>query len=148
MKSREIAAIIKEDKWTVAEAGSDEAPIILRYREPLLSVHDTSGYGELLHILWSFAARNEFGLPEPDEHSEAGKFENYLCDVFEHDQHGVLALVITGNGEREFFLYTSDGQECSKRIHEMPQQEEPYPIQLTLEDDPQWKTLRVDIFGG
>jgi hypothetical protein len=42
-------------------------------------------------------------------------------------------------------FYTRDVRECGKRLEAMPQETEPYPLELTTEDDPEWRYLRDEI---
>ena len=58
-------------------------------------------------------------------------FENRFCQAVEHDAHAVLAAVLTFDGARQWVIYTSDVQECGARLEAMPQEPEPYPLELT-----------------
>ena len=142
MKSKEVASIIKEDQWTVAEHEVEDKPFILRYRDALLHVSDKSGYSQILIVNWEFADPHHYGMPKDDELQTVRQFEDYLVQTFEYDCHGVFALAITGGGTRSWFFYTSDVEECERRINEeIPHREEPYPLELTMEDDPEWEIL-------
>ena len=37
---------------------------------------------------------------------------------------------------------------CGRLLHEMPQNKEPYPIELTTEEYAQWNCLMDQILGG
>lgn len=68
--------------------------------------------------------------------------------AYEHDFHAVLTAVITTNGARQWIFYTSDIDECGQRLTAMPQENEPYPIELTADDDPDWSFLRQNVLAG
>jgi len=65
-------------------------------------------------------------------------FENRLVGALESDLSGLLANVITTNGYREWVLYTKSVDVFSERLHNMPQEKEPYPIQIEADHDPGW----------
>lgn len=141
MKNPAVARIINDDQWTLVEGESEGTPVIVRFREPLLTVSNKSGYGELLTILWPYAEEDSGALPNPEDSEAMEEFEERLFTALEHDAHAIIAAVITTDGARQWFVYTDDIEECGERIFNMPQNEEPYPIDMETDEDPQWKVL-------
>jgi len=148
MKSTEVAKIVLEDKWNGAEGTHNDKPLLIRFRPGFRTVTDISGYCMRLDIVWPFTQPDQSGLPGPEELEALEEFENHLVAAYEHDCHAVLTAVITNDGARQWFFYTSDVDECGRRLSEMPQKEEPYPIELTAEEDPDWIFLRENILAG
>ena len=141
MKNPAIAQIIRDDQWSVAEGDAEGSPVLIRFREQLLTVSDTTGYEQLLTILWPYADEGNGVLPTPEANSALEKFEERLCAAFEHDARAIVAAVVTTDGARQWIVYTDDINECGERLSNMPQNDEPYPIEMQADEDPQWSLL-------
>jgi hypothetical protein len=106
------------------------------------------GYERFLTVTWGYADEGSGELPDAATGSEMERFEGHLCDAFEHDALAVLAAVLTFDGARQWVFYTHDVQECANRLSVIPDYHgEPYPIELTSEEDPTWAYLREQILG-
>jgi hypothetical protein len=103
------------------------------------------GYEHVLKIVWPYADENTGALPTRADSEQMADFENRFCCAVEHDALAVLTAVLTLDGARQWVFYTRDVQECSDRLNSMPQQVEPYPLELTAERDPEWRYLRDQI---
>ena len=57
----------------------------------------------------------------------------------ERDGHSVLCAVLTCDGQREFVFHTPDANEFLRRLTDMPQEVERYPIEIRSADDPGWE---------
>ena len=75
------------------------------------------------------------------------QFENRLCSALEVDAHAILAAVLTFDRARQWVFYTGDVPESGWRLEAMPQNTDPYPIELDAFDNPTRKYLRDDILG-
>ena len=72
-------------------------------------------------------------------------FEERFCQAVEQDACAVLSAVLTFDGARQWVFYTDDVKGCAERLGAMPQETEPYPLELTAQDDPEWSYLRDEI---
>ena len=84
-------------------------------------------------------------LPSDEQSAQMKVFEDRLCMAVERDAHAVLAAVLTFDGARQWVFYSGDVQELLARLGSMPQEAEPYPIELTTEEDPEWRYLHEQI---
>ena len=66
-------------------------------------------------------------------------FEDRLIEATELDAQSVLSLVVTGKGQREYVFHTKATDEFLRRLTDMPQKEEPYPIEIHHVTDPVWE---------
>lgn len=148
MKSQQISEAVARDMWAVAEGTHHGKPLLIRFRQELRSITDLTGYPLLLQITWPFAETDGTGLPDDPASSHMELFENRIAEAFERDCHAVLTAVITNDGSRQWLFYTSDIEECGRRLTDMPQERERYPIELTAEDDPCWTYLREKVLAG
>jgi hypothetical protein len=148
MRNPEIAAILHRDRWSITHGVGDVGPYVLRFQQELLPVSDTSGYSELLTILWPYAEEDTGALPSSADLAAMEVFEERLHAALEHDAHAVITAVLTFDGARQWVVYTSDFMECGQRITDMPQNEDPYPIEMHAKDDPGWDYLRKEVLHG
>ena len=81
----------------------------------------------------------ELGLPTQLESERLEAFENRLVEAVESDNHSILSVVLTCNGQREFVFHTSDPEGFVKRLIAMPQEQERYPIEIFNNEDPGWE---------
>jgi hypothetical protein len=70
-------------------------------------------------------------------------FENRLVDAVEPDEQSILVGALTCNGEKEFIFHTTDPSEFLKRLSNMPQETERYPVTIERYDDPDWTYFKA-----
>jgi len=123
--------------WTLAEGHTGEYPFIVRYR---LFSQDfpRDVYPKRLNIFWSMTLPDENGLPSPEEAGFLETFENRLVAAVEKDKTAWLVAIVTGRSEREFVFHLQQPQQFLQRLTDMPQEDERYPIEIHLEEDPGW----------
>jgi hypothetical protein len=109
---------------------------------------EAGSYQRRLVVLWGFADEGSGEMPDESANTSMGVFEDRLCEAWERDGLAFLAAVLTFDGARQWVFYTRDVAQCGQRLHEMPQEEDPYPIELTTEADPQWQYLHERILGS
>lgn len=134
------------DSWNIAKASRGEFEILLRYRNKLVSKH-SDGYPRLFQVYWDFP-KHSSGMPSNELSDEMRIFEDRIVDVLEGDFSGILVATITGGGYREWVFYTKSVDDFAKKLHNMPQNAEPYPIQIETKEDLNWKYFFDDIRGN
>ena len=130
--------------WTGVSGTRDDDPFILRYvtdLEPLPS------YATLLRIVWIYSDSETGAMPDETDSEAMAEFENLLVERLEVDELAVLTAALTFDGARQWVWYTRDVSECGERLNSLPPTEEPYPIELDAQDDPEWKYLFETIIG-
>ena len=79
-------------------------------------------------------------MPNDSQIEEMRGLEDALQSCLDTDRAAVLAFVRTGGGIRSWYYYVSDVAGIGERIN---QRLEPgLPIQLAVQDDPEWLELR------
>lgn len=141
MSSIGVVEALRADKWSVAEVTTESGRALLRYRTPVLAASEADGYVRVLRVLWPYADEGSGEMPDQACSDAMAQFENRLCPALELDAHAYLAAVLTSDGARQWVFYTDDVAECGRRLEAMPQNEEPYPIELDAFDDPDWSYL-------
>ncbi len=139
--------LISADRWAIAESEAPPRKGIIRFRTPVLSPHQVKGYPTCLRVLWAYASEGSGTLPDEPTSLQLQAFENRLVDAFEQDAVAVLTAVLTFDGARRWVFYTADIVACGTRIECMPQESEPYPIEIDMFNDPEWRYLRDEVLA-
>ncbi|CAA6678227.1 MULTISPECIES: DUF695 domain-containing protein [unclassified Lentimonas] len=130
------------DAWNIAKGKNPERPSVLRFRPSLEGFLGDANYPRRLMIVWQFEAADATGMPNDTQSADMKDFENMLIDVLDPDRLAVLAFVYTTGGTREWHFYLSDVSEVGIRINQALSNIPQLPIDLTVEDDPNWDELR------
>ena len=132
---------LNELDWICIEFQQDGQPILLRYRE-FPSEFQKDRYPDRLNIFWNLREPTDVGLPFDYELDQQQAFEDRLVEAVENDHHSVLSLIMCGKNQKEYIFHTPQPSEFMRRLNEMPQDEEPYPIEIYHNPDPDWDYVR------
>lgn len=144
-----VIQMIKGDKARLVKRTTEEGDVaLIRFRSPVLGGSEVPGYSWRLAILWPYADAESGAMPTSQAQQEMDVFEARLFEALGHDAHAVWVAVLTFDGARQWVFYTSDWEECGRRIAAMPQEAEPYPIEMEAAEDPKWLYLREQILSG
>jgi len=127
------------DNWMVAQGLDGDKRVIFRLlgRRPV-SV-DTEQYRHLISISWPYEPENEAGLPSPEQADRMTLLEARLVPALETSRAAFLAIVATGNGLRQWHWYCRDPDETMTLVNQALADCEPFPVEFSLDDDPQWE---------
>lgn len=139
MNSTDIPSA-ESDAWNIAEGISQGKPSLLRYRPSLQASLGDARYSKVLSIAWSYEETNSSGMPNDSQTEEMRGLEDSLQSCLDEDRTAVLAFVRTGSGIRTWYYYVSDVSDVGNRINQVL--EPGLPIQLAVENDPEWQELR------
>jgi hypothetical protein len=140
-----VLEMIEGDMASFAEVATDDAVALIRYRLPILGGVEVPGYSWRLAVLWPYAEPESGALPTRQANEAMDVFEDRIFEAFGHDNHAVWVAVLTFDGARQWVFYTNDVAECGRRLAAMPQEDEPYPIEMEADEDPTWDYLRESI---
>ena len=147
MKPSTPKELLTADVWAVSEIQAPAGAGVVRYRTPVLGPSQTEGYPRCLRIVWGYADEGSGALPDSGTANALQTFEDRLVGALEGDALAVLAAVLTFDGARQWVLYTPDVPACGARIEAMPQEREPYPIELDAFTDLGWNYLRDEVLA-
>jgi hypothetical protein len=131
----------EDETWTLLESSHEGSPLLVRFRRFVRGV-DCAAYPIRLNIFWQMTKPDHNGLASPTEGAALELFENRLVSAVERDRHSLLSVVLTRKGQREFVFHSPDSTEFLQRLSDMPQEVEPYPIEIHRNDDPDWEYYR------
>lgn len=87
-------------------------------------------------------------MPAPSDMQEMSRFEDFLTASVEQDGLAVLTAILTFDGARQWVYYTRDIQQFAERLSAIPDfYGDPYPLEISTQEDPIWSYLREQILG-
>ena len=123
--------------WNVGSATQGGSPIVVRFRQ-IPGTFNKQIYPHRLNLFWRMSLNTQAGLPDESESAKLEQFENRLIEAVERDSFAILAVVLTGGGEREFVFHSKDRAGFIDRLTHMPQEQARYPLNIQAYDDPAW----------
>lgn len=127
------------DTWSLATTEDDGKPLIFRIRNHPPEFAQKESFAQLLAVCWEYEPANEQGLPSRDDAERMGQFEDLLVSAFEGARQAFLTVIATGNGVREWQWYARDPDETMQLVNEALAECEPFPVEFSFQDDPQWE---------
>jgi hypothetical protein len=121
------------------EGDNEGKPMVVRRND---SAGEYAGHRELpfrLGVAIPFVPPDENGFPAPDETWELDEIEDALVDERQEKQTGVLTLVITTSGMREFVSYVRSAKDADAAVQTAAAAGEEHEVQYYVEEDPEWK---------
>jgi hypothetical protein len=143
-ESKRMTLATENDSWAIAECHTGEYPYHVRLRK-VPSDFPRSNFPTRLNLFWSLSDTDANGYASKPELDKLHVFEDRLVEAVEFDQFSILTLVLTGRGEREFVFYTPDPHEFVRRLSQMPQEEERYPIEIHANEDADWEYFETEL---
>jgi hypothetical protein len=130
----------KED-WFLSEGTIDGLRTFVRGREMLPESVRPESHGKLLRIVWEYGGDPVNRMPSAAISSEMSDFEDLIVPCLERDSCCALFAVVTHDGRRYWQFYCRDWDETQSAIANALGAEGDLPIDLQMEDDPQWTVL-------
>jgi hypothetical protein len=131
------------DAWNNAEGQSEALPIMLRYRPNLKDFLGDTRYPRLLKIYWDYEQTNTSGLPSDEQSNQMREFEDLIQSELDPERVAILAFIRTHSGTRQWNYYVGDTALLSQRINKALNGLPVLPIELQVQDDPNWEELRA-----
>lgn len=135
------------DPWFVSEGTLDELPALIRGREMMPEAVRPASHPNLLSIIWDYEGDPVNGMPSEAASCEMGEFEELIVPALEQDNVCALFAVITCDGQRCWRFYCRDKESAQSAIWRALGTEGDLPINLQMDDDPDWETLTEIIEG-
>jgi Family of unknown function (DUF695) len=127
------------DTWSMATGEDNGKPLIFRIRNQPPSFARKDSFPHLLAVCWPYESPNDQGMPSQDVVGRMSQLEHLLEPAFEGARQAFLTVVVTGNGVREWQWYARDPEAVMKLVNETLGEYEPFPVQFSFQDDPEWE---------
>jgi hypothetical protein len=129
------------DAWIGAEGRLDGRVKLLRFRPELRAFLGDDRYARRLQVTWSYVDDGSSGMPSAGESDAMRALEDRLVAALESARAGTLAFVTTYSGSRDWHFYVSAATDLGSLVNEALCDLPAAPIELQIEDDPQWAEL-------
>jgi hypothetical protein len=141
-----MSEVIAENIYFTAQGEQDGKPVIYRSLENVPKGQKESDFPNLINIYWPFALEVNNGMPDSKTNENQIAFEDAIESLDKNDiSH--LMLVVTGNGRKEWIWYVKDVDSWLNRLNELLQGHEVYPIEIEIDQDPEWSTYHNFVSG-
>jgi hypothetical protein len=127
-----------DDTWRVATGEDGGKPLIFRIRNKPPSFARKEAFPHLLAVCWQYESPNEQGMPTEEVVARMSQLEHLLAEAFEGTRQAVLTVIVTGNGVREWQWYARNPDEVMKLVSATLGELEPFPVEFSFQDDPEW----------
>ena len=131
-----------EDAWNNAEGKNNGRLSYIRYRPGLQEYLGNPAYSRRLTIFWDYEDDGLGGMPSSELSDQMKDFEDSLVHELDPDRAGILAFIYTSAGTREWHFYLKNDCEISLRINQALSVFPKLPIELQMQDDPEWAELK------
>jgi hypothetical protein len=131
-----------EDAWNNAEGKNNGRVSYIRYRPKLQQHLGNTDYSRRLTVFWDYEDDGLGGMPSSELSDQMKDFEDSLVRELDPDRAGILVFVYTSAGTREWHFYLENDCEIGKRINKALAVFPKLPIELQVQDDPDWAELR------
>lgn len=124
--------------WSYPAEAEDGKTIIVTGRDAIDHYKDSGKYIYRIDVKWKYNAL-ENGMPEESDAKLMEEVTNALLDAFKKDPIGVITGIYTGDGERDWVIYTKNLKIFSivfnKALEELPT----IPFVIEAEEDKDWE---------
>lgn len=125
--------------YFTATGEQEGKPVVYRGMQSVPDGEKESDFPTLINIYWPFEKDENNGMPGKSTNKKQIAFEDAIAPL---DVNGTshLMLVVTGNGRKEWIWYVKDSNEWIDKLNVLLSDHEVYPIQIEMENDPEWST--------
>ena len=127
--------------WTAPAEAANGNLILVTGRYDLWNVQADGHYIYRVDITWPYEG-DKGGMPGNDVAALMDEVDNALRDTFDRDPVAVLCGIYTGDGERNWVLYTRSLHIFRRKINEALAPFDTLPLQFHAEEDPDWNEYR------
>jgi hypothetical protein len=137
-----MAKLKISDEWWTSPAETDNGKsIIVTGRRNMEPVMATGKYNDRVEVTWKYEGDGR-GLPDEKTSKIMGQVHDAFVTEFEKDPVAVLTGIYTGDGERNWVLYTQSTHIFERKFNEALAEFPLLPISIYVEHDPEWKEYR------
>lgn len=131
-----------ESKWNVAAGQHDGHKLFVRRNASAAGLIGHADYVHRVGFAVPLLQSDEEGLPSTEESLVLNDIEDALSDRLEAGQDGLLAVVVTTSGMREFVFYTRKPGTVETIVAEVRQSFPSHKIQFYVAADKNWDGYR------
>ena len=126
------------DEWWTTPTESDNGNLIMvtgrRNVEPAMN---SGKFNDRIEITWKYQP-DKGGMPDYDTSSLMEQVTDAINSIFKKDEAAVMTGIYTGDGQRNWVLYTLNPRKFQYMLNQALAKFELLPIEIYAEKDPEW----------
>ncbi len=124
--------------WLTAMAEYEGQPLALRVRPRADSAANRAAFQYLVTLSHQLAVVTSNGLPEATYNESLFEFDADVHRCLEGDGHGLVVLVETSSGERNYYAYVAEEAGLKTRVEELSARYPRHVVSVRVLEDPDW----------
>jgi len=128
----------KEMRWLTTDTVYNGFPLYLRLPDYDDVWRFKKKYSNLLCITQKLEKVKDNGLPESDYNASLMDFDGELVDLFDNKTEGIIILVETFGGARNYWYYISSNVDYKTKVDNIRKKYTSNKIETDLQDDKDW----------
>lgn len=130
-------------EWLTTKIEYDGLPLYLRLPNYDDVWEYQSKYSKLVNITHELDSVTNNGLPTTEYNESLHDFDNEVIHLFEPKNNGVLVLVETFGGARNYWFYTTNSKFFCKQFEELQNKHCDKKLKLHHQNDPDWGFVKA-----
>jgi hypothetical protein len=142
MNSCGLKSTKNEMKWLTTETKYEGFPLYLRCPDYSNVWSYSDKFPNLFCITHKLDKVKDNGLPESDYNWSLMDFDGELVDIFDSENEGVIVLIETFGGERNYWYYIKSQVDYKSKIDRIQKKYVSNKIESHFQDDKDWGFLK------
>nr|QIM10834.1 hypothetical protein Muribac1_0430 [uncultured Muribaculaceae bacterium] len=127
------------DKWWSYPAEGDSGKtVIVTGRDCIDDFRESGKYNYRIDVTWRYNSLPD-GMPEEEDAEMMEKVTDALLEAFKKDRVAVMTGIYTGDGQRNWVLYTKNLKIFSLVFNKALEPLPTIPFLIEAEEDPEWQ---------
>ena len=130
-------------KWNSFDTIYDDFPLYLRKPDYQNVWTYQNSFTNVFCITHKLEKVKQNGLPEPDYNKSLSDFDHYLCELFDKNKQGIIVLIETFGGERNYWYYIKPDTDYKIYVNLIESKYPQNSIEIWSKKDPDWDFLKT-----
>ncbi|TPG35497.1 DUF695 domain-containing protein [Flavobacterium pectinovorum] len=132
---------IEKMEWLTTRTEYEGLPLYLRIPNYKNIWEYKSKYPVLISITLEFESIKDNGLPTSDYNKSLMDFDLEVINIFEGENCGIIFLIETYGGERNYWFYGEDSKTISNLFNELKSKYSDKKIKLDYQNNADWSFI-------
>ncbi|WP_228853533.1 DUF695 domain-containing protein [Aegicerativicinus sediminis] len=129
-------------EWLTTKTEHEGLPLYLRLPNYKNIWQYRSKYPKLICITHEFESVKDNGLPTAEYNESLIDFDGEAVNLFDPKKGGIIFLVETYGGARNYWYYIVDSKFFFKKFHELKDKHSDKNLELNYRNDPEWNFIK------
>ena len=128
-------------EWLTTQTEYEGTPLLLRIPNYKNIWEYQSKYPQLISITHIFDFVKENGLPTSEYNKSLFDFDNEVVNIFQGKNNGIIFLVETFGGARNYWFFGEDSEVISTLFNDLKNKYSEKKLELDYQDHSDWRFL-------